>query len=139
MNSCAASSVRSVSAVQVSGAAAGGVAHAGFDVTILKLSPTVRQQYGWVALYRVRAGERPTGGALEIGARVLHALVHERDVLRVYPRGDAERDPDRVGRSGDRHRAVGVKDEHLPEDADVLEPGGALDEWPHVQAVRAGK
>src|SRR4029077_9860593 len=49
MYSCAASSVRSVSAVQVSGAAAGGATHAAFEVTILKLSPRVRQQYGCVS------------------------------------------------------------------------------------------
>ena len=40
-----ASSVRSTSAVQVSGAAAGGELQARFDVTISKLSPSVTQQY----------------------------------------------------------------------------------------------
>src|SRR5207237_483128 len=81
----------------------------------------------------------PTSGALEIGARVLYALMDERDVLCIHSKVDAKRDTDRVGRSEGRHRAVGVEHQHLPEDADVLEPGGALDEWPHVQAVRAGK
>src|SRR5438128_12329216 len=46
--SWAASSVRSVSAVHVSGAEAGGVRQAGLDVTISKLSPMVRQQYCFV-------------------------------------------------------------------------------------------
>ena len=70
---------------------------------------------------------------------MLHALVHERDVLCVHAGVDAERDRRGVWGRRDRHRAVGVEHEHLPEDPDVLEPRRALDKRPYVEPIGAGK
>src|SRR5204862_4803071 len=85
-----------------------------------------------------RRTTRAAGERVEVRARVLHALVHEGDVRRGHARVDVEARAARVRGSGLGERAVGVEHEHLPEDADVLEPRRALDERPHVEAIGAG-
>ena len=82
---------------------------------------------------------RAAGERLEIPARVLHTLMHQRNVLGVHASIDPERDARRIRWRRRRRRAIGIEYEHLPEDAHVLEPRRALDERPDVQAVRAGK
>ena len=82
---------------------------------------------------------RSAGGGFQIRARVLDALVHERDVLRVHARVDEERDARRIRWCRLRHRPVGIENEHLPEDPDVFEPLRAFDKRAHVEPVRAGE
>jgi len=89
---------------------------------------------------RMRDAMNATPGHTTLFSTLRHAaMTQDGRLLFVHAGIDPERHARGVGWRRRRHGAIGIEDEHLPEDADVLEPRRALDERPDVEAIRPRK